>query len=174
MDIILHPPPSGCKRLTLTLLQWRRRKHIPMKLWLSLYQCTPCHIQERMLSSQSQQSSIQFEIIKLFISSLYIHECLIIMLMAMIRILTYPCPVTYLTRRSMTKTVFWGEKSNRSLGFEHTLTASLSLMKTDRSCPFNSKNTSFSPLAVKSSAIASVLIPRVFPLSIVTFVKPYD
>jgi hypothetical protein len=67
--------------------------------------------------------------------------------------------------------VFWGDKSNCSIGFEHTLTASLSLMKTDRSCPFNSKNTSFSPFAVKSSAMASVLIPSVFPLSIVTFEK---
>jgi hypothetical protein len=64
-----------------------------------------------------------------------------------------------------------GGKTNHSLVFERTLTASLSLMKTDRSCPFISKNTSLSPFAVKSSAIASVLIPRVFPLSIVTFVR---
>ncbi|KAF4519745.1 hypothetical protein B566_EDAN010338 [Ephemera danica] len=45
---------------------------------------------------------------------------------------------------------------------------SLSLIKTDRSCPFISKNTSRSPFGVRSSAIARVLMPKVFPLAIVT------
>lgn len=64
--------------------------------------------------------------------------------------------------------IFRGVQEKLINEVELTLAPSVSLMKTDLSCPFISKNTSLSPVGVKSSAIARSLIARVLPFSIVT------
>lgn len=50
-----------------------------------------------------------------------------------------------------------------------TFRACLSLMSNDLSCPFNSKNTSLSPVFLFSSPMARSLMCNVFPFSISTY-----